>query len=208
VKTNTSLIAPLAPPLCPLARFARCDVRWRAAVFVGSDETMVSENRLCSRRVSSAPPADRRHEHRARIAHCSPPTASSLRNEKRVPSLPVHCSLRSLRLALVSHCLPHSLAGERRACSLARPGQRRASLAQHSGARSGLIASLALARSVEWLARAIRENLQRLAAAYLVLGAYRATQGYHHQNQRAHDTDRQDGPLPFRLDEPQDDHAE
>ena len=76
-----------------------------------------------------------------------------------------------------------SLADERRVCSLARPGQRRASLAQHSGARSGLIASLALARSVEWLARAIRENLQRLAAAYLVLGAYRATQGY--QGRRA-----------------------
>jgi hypothetical protein len=41
-----------------------------------------------------------------------------------------HGSLRSLRLALVSPCLPHSLAG-----SLARPGQRRASLAQHAGAR-------------------------------------------------------------------------
>jgi hypothetical protein len=43
------------------------------------------------------------------------------------------CSLRSLRLALVSRCLPHSLADEKHVCSLARPGQRRASLAQHGG---------------------------------------------------------------------------
>ena len=147
MKTNTSLIAPLAPPLCPLARFARCDVRWRAAVFVGSDETMVSENRLCSRRVSSAPPADRRHEHRARIAHCSPPTASSLRNEKRVPSLPVHCSLRSLRLALVSHCLRHSLAGERRACSLVQDSGAPAWLSTAARDPVRLLRSLSLALS-------------------------------------------------------------
>jgi hypothetical protein len=150
VKTNTSLIASLAP----------------LAVPVGS---MVSENRLCSRRVSSLLLQIGGTTSRARIARCSPPTSSSLRTKS------------------VS---------------------RRSSSAQHGGARSGSIASLAFARSVEWLARAIRENLQRLAAAYLVLGAYRATQGYHHQNQRAHDTDRQHGPLPFRLDEPQDDHAE
>src|SRR5688572_16432621 len=60
----------------------------------------------------------------------NPPTSSSLADQKRICSLEVHCSLRSLRLALVSRCLPHSLAG-----SLARPGQRRASLAQHGGAR-------------------------------------------------------------------------
>ena len=55
-----------------------------------------------------------------------------------VCSLRLNCSLRSLRLALVGRCLPHSLADERRVCSLARPGQRRASLAQHGGARSGV----------------------------------------------------------------------
>jgi hypothetical protein len=54
--------------------------------------------------------------------------------KERLRSLGVHCSLRSLRLALVSRCLPHSLAGERRACSLTRPGQRR-SLAPCGGAR-------------------------------------------------------------------------
>ena len=42
----------------------------------------------------------------------TPPTSSSLADEKRVRSLLVHCSLRSLRLALVSRCLPHSLADE------------------------------------------------------------------------------------------------
>jgi hypothetical protein len=68
----------------------------------------------------------------------SPPTSSSLGDEKHVPSLRVHCSLRSLRLALVGRCLPHSLADQKSVCSLARPGQRRASLAQHGGARSGV----------------------------------------------------------------------
>jgi hypothetical protein len=53
--------------------------------------------------------------------------------KKRLCSLRVHCSLRSLRLAPVSRCLPHSFADEERVCSLARPGQRRASLAQHGG---------------------------------------------------------------------------
>ena len=50
-------------------------------------------------------------------------------------SLHVNCSLRSLRLALVSRCLPRPLAG-----SLTRPGQRRASLAQHGGARYPMLA--------------------------------------------------------------------
>jgi hypothetical protein len=30
-----------------MARCARCDVRQEAAVFVGSDETVVSDNQLC-----------------------------------------------------------------------------------------------------------------------------------------------------------------
>ena len=32
--------------LCLMARIARCDVRWGAAVLVGSDETIVSKNQL------------------------------------------------------------------------------------------------------------------------------------------------------------------
>jgi hypothetical protein len=47
---------------------------------------------------------------------------------KLVLSLRTYCSLRSLRLALVSCCLPHSLADGKHVCSLARPGQQRASL--------------------------------------------------------------------------------
>jgi hypothetical protein len=35
----------------------------------------------------------------------------------------------------MSRFLPHSLADEKRVCSLARPGQRRASMAQRGGAR-------------------------------------------------------------------------
>jgi hypothetical protein len=55
------------------------------------------------------------------------------RRRERFRSLRLHCSFRSLRLALTSRCLPHSLADEKRVCSLPRPGQRRASLAQHGG---------------------------------------------------------------------------
>jgi hypothetical protein len=64
-----------------------------------------------------------------------PPTSSSLADEKRVSSFRYICSLRSLRLALASRRLPHSLADEKHVCSLARPGQRRASLAQRGGTR-------------------------------------------------------------------------
>jgi hypothetical protein len=39
-----------------------------------------------------------------------PPPPSSLAEGERLRSLREHCSLRSLRLALVSRCLPHSLA--------------------------------------------------------------------------------------------------
>jgi hypothetical protein len=66
----------------------------------------------------------------------------------------VHCSLRSLRLALGSRCLPRSppgkenvpppslsLADEERVRSLARPGQRRASLAPRGGARFPTLAA-------------------------------------------------------------------
>ena len=61
--------------------------------------------------------------------------------KERLRSLCAHYSLRSLRLALVSRCLPHPLADEKRVCSLARPGQRRASLAQHGGARFPTLAA-------------------------------------------------------------------
>ena len=47
-----------------MARSARCDVRREAAVFVGPGEMTVSTNQLGSPPVSSAPPADRRREHR------------------------------------------------------------------------------------------------------------------------------------------------
>jgi hypothetical protein len=51
--------------------------------------------------------------------------------KERLCSLRVNCSLRSLRLALFSRCLPHSLADEMHVCSLTRPGQRRARPAEH-----------------------------------------------------------------------------
>ena len=85
------------------------------------------------------------------------------RRKSVVFSLRLHCSLRSLRLALASRCLPHSLADERRVCSLARPGQRRASLAQHGGARSGveLLAPCLIARSARCGASTIRRLRRR-----------------------------------------------
>ena len=51
-------------------------------------------------------------------------------------------------------------------------------------------------------------SLQRLASTHLGLGAYRTTQRYHHQNQCAHDADRNHSPLPFGMHQTQDDHAE
>jgi hypothetical protein len=38
----------------------------------------------------------------------NPPPSSSFAEEERLCSLQVHCSLRSLRLALVCRCLPRS----------------------------------------------------------------------------------------------------
>jgi len=93
----------------------------------------------------------------ARIALWSPPTSSSLADEKRVCSLllstaardpgldcfrSVNCSLRSLRLALRGRCLPHSLADEK-ACLLARSSRTAArqpcpARIAHGGARSGV----------------------------------------------------------------------
>jgi hypothetical protein len=62
-----------------MTRFARSDARRRAAVIAGAERAS------------------------------SPPTSSSPADEKRVGSFRLHCSLRSLRLAPVSRCLPHSL---------------------------------------------------------------------------------------------------
>jgi hypothetical protein len=70
-----------------MARSARCDVRREAAVFVGSDETILPDNPLCHdafRRLllqiggANIAGADRAW---------NPPTSSSLRDEKHVPSL-------------------------------------------------------------------------------------------------------------------------
>jgi hypothetical protein len=72
------------------------------------------------------------------------PPSSSLAEEERLRSLLVHCSLRSLSLALCCRCLPHSLADEERVRSLDRPGQRRASLAPCGGARFPTLAVLIL----------------------------------------------------------------
>ena len=55
------------------------------------------------------------------------------RRGKSASAPPAHCSLRSLRLALISRCLPHSLADDE-ACLLARSSRTAArSLAQHGG---------------------------------------------------------------------------
>ena len=65
-----------------------------------------------------------------------------------------YCTLRSLRLALDSRCLPHSLAG-----SLARLGQRRASLAPCGGARFPTLA----AHQNQWAQRGSVSRLMVLA---------------------------------------------
>jgi hypothetical protein len=62
-------------------------------------------------------------------------------SKERLCSILTYCSLRSLRLALVSRCLPRSLADEERVCSLVRPEQRRASLAPCGGARFPTLAA-------------------------------------------------------------------
>ncbi len=55
---------------------------------------------------------------RARIALCSRLLRRRSETKSVSPLSSVHCSLRSLRLAPVSRCLPHSLADEERVCSL------------------------------------------------------------------------------------------
>jgi len=132
-------IASLSTLLAPLAG-------WR---FVPLPSSLACRRKACRLARSSRTAA--RQPCSARIALCSPPTSSSLADEKRVCSLrlstaardpgldllrSVHCSLRSLAGASC-RCFPHSLAEERRVCALVRPGQRRASLAQR-GSRHGV----------------------------------------------------------------------
>ena len=90
----------------PITRSARCDVRSVAAVFVGADGTV----KRCSV-ISSCRSA-------ARTSRIRLLRRRSQRKNASARSV-FHCSLRSLRLALVSRCLPHSLR-RRRTCLLAR----------------------------------------------------------------------------------------
>ena len=87
-----------------------------------------------------------------------PPTSSSLADEKRVGSLRLFCSLRSLRLALVSRCLPHSLADEKHVCSLA---SSRTAARQPGSARRRAIRGL--------IARFARGDVRRVAAVLVGL---------------------------------------
>jgi hypothetical protein len=81
-----------------MARFARCDVRREAAVFVGSDETVLR------RRISFPRDAFRRlllQIGGANIAGADhawwPPTSSSLGDGKRVPWLLLSTAARAIR---------------------------------------------------------------------------------------------------------------
>jgi hypothetical protein len=91
------------------------------------DDTLLVGERRQSRRLPGAIRSERQRAIRQR--------------KERLRSLLIHCSLRSLRLALTSPCLPHSLADEKRVRLLARPGQRRASLAPCGGARFPTLAA-------------------------------------------------------------------
>jgi hypothetical protein len=109
--------------LCLMARFARCDLRRGAAVFVGSDETIVSENQLCSGFVSSAPPADRRREHRGRGTRWEAAVIVVARGRKACPlAPPQHGGARSgiglpRSLALASRCKPRRFSAQGDECS-------------------------------------------------------------------------------------------
>jgi hypothetical protein len=70
-----------------------------------------------------------------------------------------NCSLHSLRLALVSRCLPDSLADEERVCPLARPGQRHASLAPCGGARFPTLAAMCQGCGIQRRAGRLRLRL-------------------------------------------------
>jgi hypothetical protein len=119
------LLAHRAVSDCSL-RSLRCSLV--AAVFVGAYGT----ERRCSA-ISSCRSAARTSRIRRRRRR-------SQRKDASAPSISI-ARCRSLGPALVSRCLPPSLADERRVCSLARPGQRRASLAPCDGARLPTLAT-------------------------------------------------------------------
>ena len=57
-------------------------------------------------------------------------------------------------------------------------------------------------------AERVKQSGQRFAAPYLIPRTQRATQCDHQQDQRYGGNSSYHGPLPFRLDQPQDDHSE
>ena len=81
-----------------MARSARCDVRWRAAVFVESDETILALSQLHhGRRLVGFSCRSAARTSRARIARWRPPTSSSLGDEKHVLSFLLSTSARAIR---------------------------------------------------------------------------------------------------------------
>src|SRR4051794_4001794 len=127
-----------------MARFARCDVRRRAAVFVGSDETSVSQDQLCEafRRLllqiggADTASADRASEHAYFV----------VARGRKACALPPYTLLAPLAEAGAREPLPSSLARRRKACLLAhssRTAPRQPGSARRV-ARSGLIVPLAM----------------------------------------------------------------
>jgi hypothetical protein len=127
-----------------IARSARCDVRWVAAVFVRADETekrcsaissctqlAAGAGARCARapfeRSAARTSGIRLLRHTARRWGWRSLRSACLcgrsQRKERLCSLRVHCSLRSLRLALVSP-LPSSLARRRRTCRSSRTAAR------------------------------------------------------------------------------------
>jgi hypothetical protein len=98
--------------LCLMARFARCDVRRGAAVFVGSDETIVRESALFWIRFVGSP-ADRRREHRGRGSRFVAAYFVVSRRRKACRLVPLQhggarfefdCSARCARSARIALC--------------------------------------------------------------------------------------------------------
>ena len=107
------MIAPLAAlavsdgSLCS----RRCSPRSRRLRRIRRNDCLEESALLAMRFVGSSCRSAARTS-RARIALCSRLLRRHSGTKRRVPSLLIRCSLRSLRLALVSRCLPHSLADE------------------------------------------------------------------------------------------------
>src|SRR4029450_3572602 len=86
-------LAKLAVSNCSL-RSPRCSPE--AATFVGSDGTIGSANQLCSRGVSSAPPAARRREHRKPGSRFVAAYFVVVRDQKHLASLLLSTATRDL----------------------------------------------------------------------------------------------------------------